>query len=220
MKDIPLNSWTERRSFSKFEAELDYMLNCDKEGNIDVSFRGLARRWGWGYVKVFRFIKELKKDKSETDFVTKVKQLKDLFSDSYVVLCNKSVTVNVTPKKMKIIKESSTIYKNKFDEIYQQKFKAPFYWKPKEVIGIKGIVSQLQFNMKSKNIEINSESTMNSFTIFINNIKDKWILEHFSPSIINSKFNEIVSSIKMSKKGSNMILHDDDIDKFNNTKTW
>ena len=56
--------------------------------------------------------------------------------------------------------------------------------------------------------------------IDLNNIKDKWILEHFSPSIINSKFNEIVSSIKMSKKGSNMILHDDDIDKFNNKKTW
>jgi len=105
MKDIPLNSWTERRSFSKFEAELDYMLNCDKEGNIDISYRGLAKRWGWVYVKVFRFVKELKKDKSETDFVTKVKQLKDCFSDSYGVLCNKSVTANVTPKKIKIIKK-------------------------------------------------------------------------------------------------------------------
>ena len=87
-------------------------------------------------------------------------------------------------------------------------------------MGIKGIVSQLQFNMKAKQIETDQENTLNSFTVFIKNIKDKCILEHFSPSIINSKFNEIVSSIRMSKSNSNMILHDDSIDKFKDTEIW
>ena len=120
MKDIPINSWTERRSFSKFEAELDYLLNSDKEGNVNLSFRGLAKRWGWDHVRVFRFIKELKKDKSETDFVTKVKQLKDCFSDSYGVLCNKSVTLcetlfvtNLCKLKYKLIIKTILLIVNK-----------------------------------------------------------------------------------------------------------
>jgi len=220
MKDIPFDSWAERRSFSKFEAELDYLLNCDKDGNIDISIRKLADRWGWSYVKTFRYSKELKYNKHKTVNVTKMKQLSDYISDSYNIKCIKSETVNIKKERKNKVKENSTVYKEKFDEIYHHKFKEPFYWKPKEVVGIKGIVSQLQFNMKAKQIETDQENTLNSFTVFINNIKDKWVLEHFSPSIINSKFNEIVSSIRMSKKGSNMILHDDDIDKFNNTKTW
>lgn len=220
MKDIPFDSWNERRSFSKFEAELDYLLNCNKEGNIDISIRELADRWEWNYVKTFRYVKEFKCNKSETDGETKVKQLLDYISSSCKYKCNKTVTVSETKVKQKKVKENSTIYKERFNEIYQQKFKVPFYWKPKEVMGIKGIVSQLQFNMKAKQIETDQENTLNSFTVFIKNIKDKWILEHFSPSIINSKFNEIVSSIRMSKSNSNMILHDDSIDKFKDTETW
>ena len=75
MKDIPINSWTERRSFSKFEAELDYLLNCDKDGNLDISIRKLSDRWGWSYVKTFRYSKELKRNKDTTVSVTKMERL-------------------------------------------------------------------------------------------------------------------------------------------------
>ena len=218
MKDIPIDSWKKRRCFSEFEAELDYIINCDDKGNVDISIRKLSNRWGWNYGKTFRFVKHIIENESESPHVTKVNHLINCLSNSCGIECNKSESLCVTKPKKSKVKEKSTIYKNKFDEIYANKFGAPFYWKPKEMVGIKGIIAQLQFNMKSKDIEISEESTINSFSVFLNSIKDKWILEHFSPSIINSKFNEIVSSIKMSN--SKMILKDDSIDKFKKIKTW
>ena len=220
MKDFPLDSWAKKRCFSEFEAELDYMLNRDENGKVDITIRELAKRWGWNYVKVYRYINKAKCNKSVTDFETKVKHLFGCSSDTYIASCNKNVTKTETKAKQVKVNKSSTIYKEKFDEIYQNKFKEPFYWAAKEVVGIRGIIKQLQFGMKNKGTDITEESTMEAFVIFLDNIQDKWILEHFSPSIINSKFNEIVSSIKMSKSKTGIVLHNDNENKFKQIKTW
>ena len=220
MKDFPLDSWTKKRCFSEFEAELDYILNRDENGKVDITIRELAKRWGWNYVKVYRYINKASMHKSVTDFEIKVKHLFGCSSDTYIASCNKNVTKTETKAKQVKVNKSSTIYKEKFDEIYQNKFKEPFYWAAKEVVGIRGIIKQLQFGMKNKGTDITEESTMEAFVIFLDNIQDKWILEHFSPSIINSKFNEIVSSIKMSKSKTGIVLHNDNENKFKQIKTW
>ena len=56
--------------------------------------------------------------------------------------------------------------------------------------------------MQSKGIEITDEQTEISFKVFLENINDKWILANYSPAIINSKFNDIITQIYASKRQS------------------
>lgn len=100
----------------------------------------------------------------------------------------------------------TTKLKQVFDDGYYKIYGEKFYWAPKEIKAITLIVEKLKFKMKTKNVEINDEQIISSFTVFLNNITDKWILQNFSPSIINSKFNEIITQIyaRHSKRSDNV----------------
>ena len=47
--------------------------------------------------------------------------------------------------------------------------------------------------------EKNKENVIRGFEYIISNITDKWILDNFSVSIINSKFNEILKTLRDGK---------------------
>ena len=63
--------------------------------------------------------------------------------------------------------------------------------------------------MREKFPEIENESAefkeklTSGLQIILTNIKDKWILDHYSLPIINSKFNEIYSQITTKKHDTN-----------------
>lgn len=70
----------------------------------------------------------------------------------------------------------------------------PFAWSVKEMAGLKGLGRQIAFSLKSKGRPDDDNSVANAFPAFLDSIHDPWILGHFSPSIINSKYNEIIAS--------------------------
>lgn len=70
----------------------------------------------------------------------------------------------------------------------------PFAWSAKEMAGLKGLGKQIAFSLKSKGRPDDDNSVANAFPSFLDSIHDPWILGHFSPSIINSKYNEIIAS--------------------------
>lgn len=69
-----------------------------------------------------------------------------------------------------------------------------FVWSVKEMAGLKGLGKQIAFSLKSKGRPNDDNSVANAFPSFLDSIHDPWILGHFSPSIINSKYNEIIAS--------------------------
>lgn len=69
-----------------------------------------------------------------------------------------------------------------------------FVWSAKEMSGLKGLGKQIAFSLKSKGRPDDDNSVANAFPTFLDSIHDPWILGHFSPSIINSKYNEIIAS--------------------------
>lgn len=69
-----------------------------------------------------------------------------------------------------------------------------FVWNAKEMAGLKGLGKQIAFSLKSKGRPDDDNSVANAFPTFLDSIHDPWILGHFSPSIINSKYNEIIAS--------------------------
>ena len=70
----------------------------------------------------------------------------------------------------------------------------PFAWSAKEMAGLKGLGKQIAFSLKSKGRPDDDNSVATAFPSFLDSIHDPWILGHFSPSIINSKYNEIIAS--------------------------
>lgn len=74
-----------------------------------------------------------------------------------------------------------------------------FVWSVKEMAGLKGLGKQIAFSLKSKGRPDDDNSVANAFPTFLDSIHDPWILGHFSPSIINSKYNEIIASYNQRK---------------------
>ena len=75
-----------------------------------------------------------------------------------------------------------------------------FVWSAKEMAGLKGLGKQIAFSLKSKGRPDDDNSVANAFPTFLDSIHDPWILGHFSPSIINSKYNEIIASYNQRKR--------------------
>ncbi len=75
-----------------------------------------------------------------------------------------------------------------------------FVWSVKEMAGLKGLGKQIAFSLKSKGRPDDDNSVANAFPTFLDSIHDPWILGHFSPSIINSKYNEIIASYNQRKR--------------------
>ena len=71
-----------------------------------------------------------------------------------------------------------------------------YYWTAKDGKHLNQFIKKIEFKTKEAGHEITDESITKGFTIFINSISDKWVLNNFSISNINSKFNEIYGQIK------------------------
>ena len=89
-----------------------------------------------------------------------------------------------------------------FMNFYSLMFNSEYYWEAKDSVAIKQISKKLQKAAKDKNLEDTPENIATNFGILLNNITDKWILDHMAPTLINSKYNEIISTIKQKKHGN------------------
>ena len=79
-----------------------------------------------------------------------------------------------------------------FEEHYQAIFSSSYYWSAKDA----GNMSSLL-----KSLPTDDQGVLNALKYLLDSITDGWILENFSVTNINSKFNEIVSQAIAKKNG-------------------
>lgn len=111
-----------------------------------------------------------------------------------------NVTENVTdltakePKK----KEAGPTAKMRetFNEFYTQVTGESFYWSAKEMKALKDIYAKIEFSLKNKGRGYGTEDILLAFPGLLHCISDPWLIQHLSPSIISSKYNEIISSYR------------------------
>jgi hypothetical protein len=131
---------------------------------------------------------------------------------------NVSITkhINLETNKPKTNKQVSEFDKqiratcrNVFLDIYNTKNKSEYYWTPKDATNMNQLIDKIKFKVKEKypNAEKNqtdySEKIIASMQHILNGIKDNWIVNNFCYPIINSKFNEIYTQIKLNPNGTN-----------------
>ena len=90
-----------------------------------------------------------------------------------------------------------------FMNFYSLMFGSEYYWEAKDSVAIKGISKKLTKAANDKGLDNTPENIAGNFQILLENISDKWILDRLSPTLINAKYNEIISNIKQKKHNGN-----------------
>ena len=83
-----------------------------------------------------------------------------------------------------------------FNEFYMQVTGEGFYWSAKEMKALKDISAKIEFSLKNKGRGYGTEDILSAFPGLLHCISDPWLIQHLSPSIISSKYNEIISSYR------------------------
>nr|DAU00387.1 MAG TPA: hypothetical protein [Caudoviricetes sp.] len=111
-----------------------------------------------------------------------------------------SVTASVTnsPAQDPEKKEASPTSRMReiFNEFYMQVTGEGFYWSAKEMKALKDISAKIEFSLKNKGRGYGTEDILSAFPGLLHCISDPWLIQHLSPSIISSKYNEIISSYR------------------------
>ena len=114
------------------------------------------------------------------------------------VTANVTTNVTATTAQEQEKKEASPTAKMRetFNEFYVQVTGESFYWSAKEMKALKDIYAKIEFSLKSKGRRCGTEDILSAFPGLLQCISDPWLIQHLSPSIISSKYNEIISSYR------------------------
>lgn len=155
-----------------------FLVRAYKSAYPDMSVREVAKKVGVSHMTAQRVVTA-----NVTANVT-AKPLQIKGKPAECVTAN--VTANVT---------LTSLLKPLFEASFMERSGGmAFVWSAKEMAGLKGLGKQIAFSLKSKGRPDDDNSVANAFPAFLDSIHDPWILGHFSPSIINSKYNEIIAS--------------------------
>lgn len=117
----------------------------------------------------------------------------------------KSMTEKKPRKSRKKPESEFTIgYKMRlvFEEDYRSKFQTSYYFEKRDFPALKNLRDKLSFKLRAANLTDTDEDILENFKTFLAKINNTWVLEHFTPCIINSKFNELVAQIKTNSNGN------------------
>ncbi len=82
-----------------------------------------------------------------------------------------------------------------FESFFKSRTNMDFVWSGKEMKSLKDFGEKLRASIKAKNNPHDDEHIASALPIFLSKIDDPWVLSHLSPSILNSKYNELISHI-------------------------
>lgn len=89
----------------------------------------------------------------------------------------------------------TTLLKPIFESFFKSKTNMDFVWSGKEMKSLKDFGEKLRASIKAKDNPHDDEHIASALPIFLSKIDDPWVLSHLSPSILNSKYNELISHI-------------------------
>ena len=82
-----------------------------------------------------------------------------------------------------------------FESFFKSKTNMDFVWCAKEMKSLKDFGEKLRASIEAKDNPHDDEHIASALPIFLSKIDDPWVLSHLSPSILNSKYNELISHI-------------------------
>ena len=87
-----------------------------------------------------------------------------------------------------------------FESHFLDTFGNSYYWTAKDAGNMKQLLQKLKHSREQRNKSVDDDDIISALKAFLSCIKDGWIYQNFSVANINSKFNEIVSSISNNGK--------------------
>ncbi|MDR1092085.1 MAG: DUF4373 domain-containing protein [Prevotella sp.] len=97
---------------------------------------------------------------------------------------------------------------SKARELFNERFKAltqeDYYWVAKDAGSMAQILNKLKYQREQKDppLPTGDDDILKALSYLLNSIKDEWILQNFTPCIVNSRFNEIVLQAKLKSNGN------------------
>lgn len=89
----------------------------------------------------------------------------------------------------------TTLLKPIFESFFKSRTNMDFVWCAKEMKSLKDFGEKLRASIKAKGNQHDDEHIASALPILLSKIDDPWVLSHLSPSILNSKYNELISHI-------------------------
>lgn len=83
-----------------------------------------------------------------------------------------------------------------FEDEFKRRKGQDYYFEAKDAKALKTLLMKLTKARKEKGLTSTDEELLNAFKVFITKIKGKWLEDNFTLTIINSQYNNILSSIR------------------------
>lgn len=131
-----------------------------------------------------------------------IKQLNIELSKKEKIIEDKNLLILELEKKLLKPKKKKEVLhgpcKEMFLEYYSENKKSEYYWVVKDATALNQIIKKI----RSLDKDLSNDSVMAGFEKLITSVKiyDSWIYENLSPSLLNSKFNELIEKIKADRK--------------------
>lgn len=123
------------------------------------------------------------KDQALNEALARIKDLEEKISQS-------------KPAKPKRPKGLNTNARKAFEEYFRNTFGEEYYWTAKDAGNMSQLLQKLTFSREQKQMSVDDASVLYALQVFLSSVKDGWLLENFSVTNLNSKYNEIIAQAK------------------------
>ena len=109
----------------------------------------------------------------------------------------------VTPINPEDIKDKSINYRARilFEGYVRNVFGIEYYWEAKDAASMNAIIKKMKYQRRMKNLPEDDDGVLEAISYFLSGVEDPWIMENFSVTNLNNKFNEIINQIKNKNNG-------------------
>lgn len=192
-----------------------------KEGQLCYSQRELSKRWKWNFRTVKKYLSVLENRgmihsrKSNVTTVITINNWEKYQFDTpqnttqnamrvqHGVQTNKNVKNVNNEKNYNLVGGRyichTTVFNNSrnfFISYVKSKINPDYVFDAREGKHLKDILKKITSLIKAKKEVFTDDNVEEAFRYIITNITDKWLLERFTLSKINSQFNEVIQGIK------------------------
>lgn len=171
-----------------------FVVRALRTAHPEMSTREIGERAGISHTQVRRLVGGNVPVNVPSDVPAKTAPLKG----SRAVHVPADVPADV-PAKTKKSPTLTSLLKQHFDSFFFRRTNMDFVWSAREMRSLKDLGGKLRSAMKAKGNPDSDEDIAEAFPVFLAIIRDQWILDHLSPSTLNSKYNEIIATHKSSQ---------------------
>lgn len=129
------------------------------------------------------------KDQALNEALARIKDLEEKIAQSKPSKPKRSNGLNANARKA-------------FEGHFRNTFGEEYYWTAKDAGNMSQLLRKLTFSREQKQLPVDDDSVLYALQVLLSSVKDGWLLENFSVTNLNSKYNEIVAQAKNGKNQS------------------